>query len=282
MIALETCPLFIDKHCLLCHTETSNKYPSKENTVTKTSLALATLFVLVAVMVISLGTTEEPSRISPPKTTLPVAVQSTTPRHVYPSTPDADLPSPDQIAFVNSQLMPAWNHIRAYYPLPKLRKDFDRFMARTQDGDVQIITMSKRQMAGAPPAMATRVNGRLSVVLCIPAWMDIWNEIGERETIADIVVAIMLHEQYHLDHHYNTPPARISYRQRVENESEAWWYSLEECYLPMFNEGRLSNLPKDDPDQAITNAVLAYSIAKGDRRHPAWQEFVESVSPPPP
>ncbi len=249
--------------------------------MTKTRFAFVMIIVLVAVMVISFGDKED-ARPEAPKSTAPIAaVLSSAPRSVYPPSPDAEQPTPEQIAFVHSQLFMAWDHIGAYYPLPELRQEFKSFMDRTQVGDVRIRVEPKRFLFGAPPAMATRLNGQLTVVLCVPVWMDIWNEIGERETITDIVVGIMLHEKFHLDHHAGTPPGMITHQQQVENESEAWWYTVEHCYLPMLRAGRLSHLPKDDPEQAITNALFAYKLANGDRRHPAWRNFAASVSPPP-
>jgi hypothetical protein len=244
---------------------------------------LILLGVIAVIIVLISSRRERVAETTASITPTPTAqITSTIPRQVYPPTPDAELPTAEQTAFVNTQLMPAWDHIRAYYPLTNLRADFDRFMQRTQNGDVQIIIKSKRFTDGSPPALATKVNGRLTVVLCIPVLMDIWNEIGERETIADIVVGIMLHEQYHLDHHANMPPEQLSYRQRIQNEAEAWWYSIEMCYQPMLDAGRLTHLRRDDADQAIWNGLLAYRTAQGNRNHPAWWQFAESASPPPP
>lgn len=223
----------------------------------------------------------EPPKVQPnTQTAAPAPASSSSARPAYPPSPDAMTATPEQIAFVHSQLFPAWDHIRAYYPMPQLRREFGRLMQRTQGGDLRIRVEPKRFLSGAPPAMATRINGQLTIVLCVPALIDIWNEIGERETIADIIVGIMLHEQYHLDHHSSIPPEQVTRQQLIDHEAEAWWYTVEQCYLPMLQGGRLTHLPQD-PDQSITNAVLAYQVANGRRNHPVWRQFAESVTSAP-
>lgn len=105
----------------------------------------------------------------------------------------------------------------------------------------------------------------------VPAVVDHYDKITDADTRDDTIVGILLHEEYHLKHHVFVD--RTGQDPKVFlpiEEGEAWWWCVEELYLPMMRSGRLKRLPSND---SVASALMAYRDARGDRYSPAWTQF---------
>lgn len=102
-----------------------------------------------------------------------------------------------------------------------------------------------------------------------------------KETFLDLMATVLLHELYHLEHH-NVPRYRNGNQvselrtedDRVRNESECWWYTVEELLIPLRKEGRLKHIHPTGNEMA---AIHFYNLANGDRTHPDWMRLIHET-----
>jgi hypothetical protein len=88
----------------------------------------------------------------------------------------------------------------------------------------------------------------------------------------DIIIGLLLHEEYHIDKHVFAPirgerPEHI----KALREGETWWWCAETIYTPMLQIGRLREIP---PDDTINSVLRCYKLANGDPLSEPWIRFV--------
>lgn len=181
--------------------------------------------------------------------------------------------TPEQHQFMRQVFLPRWEVMRKTYPIPVLRTRFDRLAARILSNDIRL-QVSALYKEGRPGVLGEADRNGLQCVIRFfqPALKDLFTRIPEEETRDDVILGMMLHEEYHLNYHVFVPI--LGPNTAVENslrESDTWWWCCETIYAPMFRHGRLRNLP---PDDAIHGAMQCFTEANGDKTSPAWMRFI--------
>jgi hypothetical protein len=179
----------------------------------------------------------------------------------------------DQHRFMKEQFLPRWDIIRRTYPIPDLRARFDRLAQRLLTKNIRLQVSALYHPSGRRSVLGEADReGRQAVIRFFePALRDFVTRVPDQDTRDDIVIGMMLHEEYHLTNHVFNPlrgqdaPAANSLR-----ESDTWWWCCETIYTPMVRAGRLRHLPTDD---AINGAMSCFNAAAGNPASEAWLRF---------
>lgn len=211
------------------------------------------------------------SRVPPPKKQpqpKPVSTPSTAIAQA------ADKPTPEQIKFVNELLLPIVNEARQSYPIHSIRKKLDKLIGRFETGQISLQMMAVESDQSAIAAAVKTENGQLQLFVVVPAAMRLWVDIrADRELFKDNIVGFYLHEEFHLIVEGGHKAGEQSPSEMAESESKAWWYTIEEVYLPMIRANRLRMI-----NESLHDGLEAYREANGDRHHPAWVEFSKQAT----
>lgn len=186
-------------------------------------------------------------------------------------------PTPEQEQFIRERFLRDWERIRATYPIPDIRQRFDKLVRRVETKDIRL-HVSPFYMPGQADAyaMADTQDGLKIMQFFAPAIMDLYRLISDQDTRDDIIIGVLLHEEFHLDHHIFAHPKEMMNKDvLVLEESEAWWWCVQTLYLPMRAAGRLQYLPERD---SIRSALQAYRDSRGDSVSPAWLTFARNAT----
>ena len=187
---------------------------------------------------------------------------------------DSNQPTQAQQDFVANILLPTLDRAKISYPVPSIRTRFATCMKRISDGQVALQVSATPSHQGGIAAAFKDLGGKLIILISVPAAMDaLVGARNDRELFTDYLVGIMLHEEYHLIVQGGKRPDELSFDEMVQSESEAWWFTVKEVYLPMIRAGRMKLC-----DQATKEGLDAYEQANGDRNHPAWIKFSRSAT----
>ncbi len=222
------------------------------------SLAILALAVYFAIQHSSRATT---ANVVPPTPNQPKEAPATSARPVY--TQD------EMRAFLGNVLMPLLHSARQEYPVVSVRESMEGLMARIERHEI-LLVIQPVYMGGGLARSGMSQDGRPMLEIILPAAMQFHEETGrDTESFQDEMIATVLHEQYHIDHHFKAPlPA-------TQAESEAWAYTIREVYLPMSKAGRLKQV-----DSTAGAGILSYHACGGDTNHRAWQAFIGTVTSP--
>ena len=182
-------------------------------------------------------------------------------------------PTPEQERWIRERLLHDCDRIAANYPIVEIRQRFATFVQRLARKDV-LMHCSAGYLNGNQRdsvALADQHEGKPMIQFFVPAVVDHYNKITDVDTRDDTIVGILLHEEYHLKHHVFVD--RTGQDPKVFlpiEEGEAWWWCVEELYLPMMRNGRLKQLPRND---SVASALMAYQDSRGNRYSPAWTLF---------
>lgn len=179
---------------------------------------------------------------------------------------------PEQYLFWDRILMPCIHEARQTYPVLAIRQKVDAFMARIQSGEVRL-NLHTAPAGNALAAANAEERDPYIMMVFMPAMINLFTQVnGDQDSFQDEVVAIFLHEEYHLNHHMAQPGQAFDHHR---NESEAWWWTIEQVYLPMIHAGRLKMV-----DDTVQDAINAYREARGNPEAPCWKRFIEGVIAP--
>lgn len=186
-----------------------------------------------------------------------------------PPPPAPNQPTKAQRDFVEKILLPTIDRAKAHYPVPSIRARFATCMKRISAGQILLQVSATPSPQGGLAGAFKDEKGNLCLLISVPAAMQVLIDSGnDLELFADCMVAMMLHEEYHLIVQGGFRPNEQSFEQLAKTESAAWWFTIEKVYLPMMRAGRLRRF-----DEAVKKALDAYREANGDRHHPAWIRF---------
>lgn len=184
-----------------------------------------------------------------------------------------DNPTPEQHRFIQRTFFPNWNRIRTSYPIPDLRGRFDKLLRRVESNEIRLQFGSLYcENRTRVLAEADREGSQRVIRFYTPAIQDFYKRVTSEEMRDDIIVGLLLHEEYHLNHHVFVPiqggrPGHI----KALREGETWWWCAETIYTPMLQQGRLRDIP---PDDALNSVLRCYELAAGDPTSEAWMRFI--------
>lgn len=195
-----------------------------------------------------------------------IPAQETDPRRPLVTTEERE-------AFV-SYFFPLVDEIRRDFPVQSLRSRFNRFFERVESREIPLTFSPEPSKAHA---LAEASPG--GVLLAVPDFIE-WTREMSREEVKIFLIELLLHEEYHFDHHvFRKLPEEVV-------ESETWWWSVENIFLPL-KEAEMLN-----PDKRFMRdwAIYSYKKAQGDKSSPVWKRFLkvatiqapEFKGPPPP
>lgn len=185
-----------------------------------------------------------------------------------------DIPIEQQKRFVYEVFFPLMDEAVLSYPVESLRARFAQTDERIKSGEIALAMSLVFPDVKALGGARTNEHGQPELIIWVQVVMELWQDIdGDRELFKDQIIGVILHEEYHLDHHQGDGSDDESPEIAVQQESEAWWYSIEQVYLPQINAGRLHHV-----DVSIRDGIRAYRAAKGDPYSVAWQEFAEEAT----
>ena len=187
-------------------------------------------------------------------------------------------PTAEQELFFRQRFLADWERIRTGYPIMDLRTRFDRLAHRvgTKDIRLHVTAIYANKTDKSVTAMADN-EGQLKLIqFFAPAVIDMYSDIPDQELRDDLIIGILLHEEYHLDHHvFVRPKETLTQGILTLEENETWWWCVETIYLPMKAQGRLRSLPRTS---SVDAALRAYADARGDRLSRAWMTFSRNAS----
>ena len=187
---------------------------------------------------------------------------------------DPNQPTMAQQVFVKNILLPTLDQAMISYPIASIHNRFIACMKRINTGQIALGVSATPSPQGAFAAAIKDPDGKLRILISVPVAMQTLSDINDdRELFTDYMVGIMLHEEYHLIVQGGYCPGELSFDEMAQSESEAWWFTIEEVYLPMIRAGRLQCV-----DQATMEGLTAYRQAKGDKNHSAWVAFSKSAT----
>ena len=192
-----------------------------------------------------------------------------------PPPPLIDELTPEQHAFMQQQFLPRWNVIRNTYPILDLRQRFDRLAARIQRHDIRLKVSALYKPGRASVFCESDRDGMQPIIRFFqPALRDFFFRTPDEEMRDDVILGVMLHEEYHLEHHiFQSPEGPNEVLIHSQRESATWWWCCDTIFTPMMAAGRLRHLP---PEDAITGAMRCYLDAHGDQNAPSWIRFCEA------
>ena len=177
----------------------------------------------------------------------------------------------DEILSISNRLETDVAQLCVDYPLAGIREQFMVLCQEFDQETIRLIAVASRKATGGFASIMRDTSGRLEIRIYIPELESFYeSHIDEQESQDDELVAFLLHERYHLIEQgvglpHETDPAGI-----VEVERAAWWYCVEELYLPMRNAGRLQGL---HPHSIVRLAFIAHEKSQGDMYSPNWTHF---------
>ena len=179
------------------------------------------------------------------------------------------------------EFLPTVGRIADDYPVESVREDFGLLVDRlSKDGDVRIeMKIEVGEMTGGmwtfAEALASKPDMQPSIRVYPTRFYHLkrhYDELGKLEAFDDFVIAALMHEQYHLDHHFDhivtCTGCDTQSDVHVQHEREAYQYEAIEVLGPMALGGRREYITSK---AGIVFTTLL--ISKGDRDHPVWTEF---------
>jgi len=177
----------------------------------------------------------------------------------------------DEIFAISSRLEIHVASLCDNYPLVDVREQFMALCQELDQETIHLIAVASRKATGGFASILRDTSGRLEIRIYIPELESFYEYyLDDQEIQDDELVAFLLHERYHLIEQglgrpHETDPAGI-----VEGERAAWWYCVEEIYLPMRNADRLQGL---HPHSIVRLAFIAHEKSQGDMYAPNWTHF---------
>lgn len=224
------------------------------------------LMVIVLAAIITFYS-QAPSVPTHPQPT-PAVVQSVAP--VQTTDPG---PTPEQEKWMREHFLHDCDRIAKTYPIEPIRQQFAAFVQRLTRKEV-LMHCSAGYLNGTERdsvSLADQHEGKPMIQFFVPAVVDHYNKITDVGTRDDTIVGILLHEEFHLQHHVFTD--RTGQDPKVFlpiEEGETWWWCVENLYLPMVRQGRLQHLPIND---SVSAALRAYRDSRGNPNTAAWMQF---------
>lgn len=178
-------------------------------------------------------------------------------------------------------VLPVVQKYRRSYPVLSIRQHIKRLSRLIRSGEIKFQVAADGAHVGAM-ASARQVLDQ-NVIILNRFRLAQYQDFHDQHTYEDLLIAVLLHELFHLEHHrvirFNRDGKRISDRrdrsERLQNESECWWYTAKELLIPMRSEGRLAGMHPTGNEAA---AIMAFERAdKPDAE--IWKAFVETVTP---
>ncbi|MBT3230978.1 hypothetical protein HN358_04355 [Candidatus Uhrbacteria bacterium] len=182
----------------------------------------------------------------------------------------------EDVEFVERVFMPDLYRLANEYPIETARKEMALIMGMVANGEIRV-GMQTGAMNQNALAYAVTENGKKKIGFVYVNLRDLY-ESHDRETVEDYLVGVVTHEGYHLTQQDFAGRAMDPETLR-QSEADAWWYSMEKVYKPMFDGGRFRGFSADD---GCFLASRLFMDAKGDPNHPAWIQWSKAATGLPP
>jgi hypothetical protein len=192
------------------------------------------------------------------------------------------------VAYYMETFGQAYAEICEHYPVESIRLQFVEAVGHIGQGRAIGIDANSQydpvSRSGEFSVMAAPVkfNGVPTMVLYIPAWMDLEDQLlasmpgaDAWEMMKDQIILGVLHEYYHLTKQSYWQIEELSPDQLADSESECWAYTCRELIQPMQKAGR-ARLTQSAAGyyegQFILNALLLE--LGNDPRRPTWRHYI--------
>lgn len=187
-------------------------------------------------------------------------------------------PTPEQERFMRERFLADWERIRKAYPIADIRNRFDRLAQRVLNKDIRlhVSALYLNRTETDVIALADRQGDLKVLQFFAPALLDLYHQITDVDLRDDILIGVVLHEEYHIDHHvFAHTQDQLTHALVAMEEGETWWWCVETLYIPMIEQRRLRHLP---PTDSVSSALRAYGDARGDRNSLPWLTFCQAAS----